>query len=247
MLSDLKINIEKQEGINFNMGSIMQGVLMEHIDTEYAQLLHNLVVNPYSQYITYGKGNTVEWHIKTLTKEAEINIIKPLMCNIGNSIEIKHKGIKLTIINKGIEKMTEDELMSSTYFAECSPYINISFITPTAFKSSGKYQFYPTVQHIFQSLINKYDACSGDAPIYSSEFMNEINNNVSIIGYNLRSTMYHLEGIRIPAFKGNITLKVKGSQMFKNLMHMLVQFGEYSGIGIKTAMGMGAMKMRKDS
>ena len=34
-----------------------------------------------------------------------------------------------------------------------------------------------------------------------------------------------------------------GPQQFVNLMNLLVRIGEYSGVGIKTAMGMGAVEI----
>ena len=42
---------------------------------------------------------------------------------------------------------------------------------------------------------------------------------------------------------GRITLKITGPQQFVNLMHLLIRIGEYAGIGIKTAMGMGAVEI----
>ena len=131
--------------------------------------------------------------------------------------------------------------MESTYFGECSRYLTLSFDTPTAFKKQGRYQFYPTVFHIFQSLIMKYDAVVNDNRIYSEEIMDQIEEFVEVKNYSLNSTAFSLEGTKIPSFRGTLQLKIKGPQMFCNLIHLLAKFGEYSGVGIKTAMGMGAM------
>ena len=35
--------------------------------------------------------------------------------------------------------------------------------------------------------------------------------------------------------------------MFVNLIHMLAAFGTFSGVGIKTSMGMGAVRLRDHS
>ena len=38
---------------------------------------------------------------------------------------------------------------------------------------------------------------------------------------------------------------MSGPQQMVNLMHMLLHFGTYSGVGIKTAMGMGGFQIEE--
>ena len=59
----------------------------------------------------------------------------------------------------------------------------------------------------------------------------------------MRSTQYRIERVRIPSFIGEISIRIDGSQQLANVATMLAKFGEYSGVGIKTGMGMGAMKV----
>lgn len=130
-----------------------------------------------------------------------------------------------------------------TFFGECARYITIRFKTPTAFKKDGKYLFHPTVWHIFKSLTNKFDACSFDSEIGFQKNLEDIEKYVEIIKYSLKSTFFYLESIKIPAFVGTVTLKIGGPQQLVNLIHLLLRFGEFSGVGIKCAMGMGAIKI----
>ena len=63
MLSKLKIKLDvNSKDIGFNSGSLFQGFLMENIDGDYAKDLHNLKINPYSQYINVTKEETT-WNI----------------------------------------------------------------------------------------------------------------------------------------------------------------------------------------
>ena len=64
--------------------------------------------------------------------------------------------------------------------------------------------------------------------------------------YHLRSATFSLEGVRIPAFMGEMTLRVAGTQTMANFANMLAQFAAYAGIGIKTALGMGAVEVLTD-
>lgn len=40
---------------------------------------------------------------------------------------------------------------------------------------------------------------------------------------------------------GKITIKIRGTQTMTNFANMLFKFGNYSGVGIKTSIGMGAI------
>ena len=244
MLSTLTLTFENDKRMHYNAGSLMQGLLMERIHTEYAEKLHQSKMHPYSQHLTF-EPDKICWKISTLTQEAREQIIIPFLTQKTDKLKIKHLDLELIVQNKNMEELNYDVLMNKTYFGRCKPYITLDFTTPTAFKVDGKYQFYPTVFHIFQSLAKKYDAVSGETEIFSDQLMKEIEEHLFVTRYNLRSCPFSLEGIKIPAFKGPLTLKSVGPQMFTNLIHMLVLFGTFSGVGIKTALGMGALHMKE--
>lgn len=244
MISRLTLSFENEKKINHNTGSLMQGVLMEQISPECAALFHQSSINPYSQHLTF-QQDKICWKISTLTKEAREQIIIPILTRRIDKLKIKYLDLDLAVQDETLEEFSYDALMERTYFGRCKPYITLDFITPTAFKVDGKYQFYPTVFHIFQSLAKKYDAVSGETEIFSEQLMKEIEEHLFVIKYNLRSCPFSLEGVRIPAFKGQLTLKSTGPQMFTNLIHMLAVFGTFSGVGIKSAMGMGALDIKE--
>ena len=84
---------------------------------------------------------------------------------------------------------------------------------------------------------------STDVTIGSTQVLEDIQQHTKVIGYSLRSTLYSVEGIKIPSFQGTMTFSLTGPQQLVNLTHMLLQFGAYAGVGIKTAMGMGGMQI----
>lgn len=243
MLSKLIIKLEKKDGLNQNIGSLLQGVIMEKLETEYIEKLHSSELNPYSQNVIFYEAY-IQWTICTMTKEAREKIAIRLLSDSEQTITLDYKKISLKILSKELQEISYEELMNQTYFGKCSPYLNLSFESPNAFKVMGRYQNYPTLIHVFQSLIRKYDAVSGETKIFSEELMGEIEAHAYIKHYNLHSTFFHLEGTKIPAFRGTITVKLNGPQMFINLMHLLAMFGEYSGVGIKSSIGMGRLSVK---
>ena len=50
MYAKLRIELDSSQ-ISYQQSSNLQGVLMEQIDTDYAQELHQYSLNPYSQYV----------------------------------------------------------------------------------------------------------------------------------------------------------------------------------------------------
>ncbi len=59
--------------------------------------------------------------------------------------------------------------------------------------------------------------------------------------YRLTSRDYWLKGQRIPGFMGSVQFSTRLSAPIMELWRLLVAFAPYCGIGVKTALGMGAV------
>ena len=241
MLIRVKYHLQYEFSLSSRSASLFQGALMQRIDPAYGAVLHRSELKPYSQYVDCGAGQAM-WVLQTLTDEAAQLTEAPGLSE-GYTIYLEHNDHSLQITSVERECLTQDELLQQTFFAQCPNIIKIKFLTPTAFKVQGRYQNYPTIRHIFGSLVQKYDAANTQTEIAGEGLLDELDRFVAVFGYHLRSTSFSVEGIRIPAFSGELLLKIHGPQQLVNLVHLLLRFGTYSGVGIKTAMGMGALQM----
>ena len=151
----------------------------------------------------------------------------------------------LNILNKEYDEMTRQELSHSFYQEQASKYADVQFVTPTAFKQNGRYVNYPDIRLIFMSIMNGFDAAYSDEEMFDEGTLDEIVNHTLISRYALKSATFNVEGVRISAFVGRMTLKLSGTQTMANFVNMLLSFAEFSGIGIKTALGMGAIRVYK--
>lgn len=237
MLSKLKIKLDaNSKNIGFNSGSLFQGFLMEKIDGDYAKDLHNLKINPYSQYINVTKEETT-WNISATSREAYEKIISPILDL--DEIIIKDKNLKIKILDKSLNIIKREDLIEKNLFESFdSKEINFKFLTPTAFKRENRYIFIPEPTLIFQNLIRKFDS-SGEEEIFSYDLLEEINNSVHISKYNLRSRLFYLEKTKIPGFLGSLSMRVETNKEILNILRLLNKFSEFSGTGIKASMGMG--------
>lgn len=242
MLAELKIKIETDsKELSYYQSSNMQGVLMEYLDPSYAAYLHKQGFNPYSQHLELGEENY--WVIKTVEKTAYEQIILPLLDDGFQGFEIKKKNIPVQIRSKEVKVREKRELLDKFYSSECSHFLNLEFLTPTSFKKEGHYVIIPDLNLIFQSMMNKYSASCTDMEMYDEDVLEELVKNSTIVNYKLNSTYFQMEGIRIPSFRGKIGIKISGTDTIAKYARFLAEFGEYSGVGIKTAMGMGAVKL----
>lgn len=243
----IKIILENtsKENITWNLGSVFQGVIMEHIGFEYGEKLHVSELKPYSQYIL-NKNGEIQWVINILNNEAEKNIADVITSTDFSTIHLEKKNIDLKIKEKTISKVTYEEIIEKYFFGCQNRIIQFNFITPTSFKSNGEYVFYPTVRHMFQSLINKFDAFCPEAGVKTETLLDDIETNTKVIGYNLRSVKFSVEGVKIPSFVGQLQVKITGPQQLVNLLNLIAFFGSFSGVGIKCAMGMGALEVGRE-
>ena len=241
MYAKLRIELDSSQ-ISYQQSSNLQGVLMEQIDTDYAQELHQYSLNPYSQYVVKEKDKIV-WYICTVNEEAYENIILPL--EELKQITIRRKEITTNVVGRSIEVLEESELMKQFYEESCDRYLNLQFCTPTAFKRDGKYVNYPDLRLVYGSLMRKYSAASEELDMYDEETLEELVRNSEIIRYRLQTMPFPLEKVQINGFVGNVCIKIKGTETLANYIRLLCRFGEYSGVGIKTSMGMGAMQLHR--
>lgn len=237
----LDMTICADKDLSYQMASSFHGALMEQIESEYASELHSSQLHPYTQHLEKRED---EWHwvVTTLNEKAYQEIIEKKLLKLQKFRLDKHE-INLQISDRRYTELSDRELAFSFYQTCQNPYIIIRFLTPTAFKYQGKYINYPDIRYLYGNLMNKYESAHADESMRDEDTLEQLIENSSISKYDLHSITFSLEGIRIPAFIGTMTLKIQGTQTMRNFANMLFQFGEYSGIGIKTALGMGAVRL----
>ena len=236
---------EQQDAVklNYNKGSLMQGMIIERIRPSYGELLHKSELKPYSQYLYLPRVGNPLWVLNTLTHEAAEEIWSTADLKGLSTFQLTHNEWKIKVSNRSFSYLSEDELLEQTFFKKCPRIVQIQFVAPTSFKTGGSYLNYPTIRHLFQSLMNKFNAVSSNSNLDVETILADIEQNTSIVRYRLQSTLFGLENVQIPSFVGSLTLKISGPQQIVNLVYMLLQFGTYSGVGIKTAIGMGGLRI----
>ena len=131
--------------------------------------------------------------------------------------------------------------------------VEFKFLTPTIFKRDGGYIIFPEPFLIIQSLLNRWNIFSTYMKIEDTNLADKLSAFCKISSYNLHSQKFSLEKKYITGFAGKISISLKGNESVNKIVGVLAKFASFAGIGIKTALGMGAVsseiffKVRHDS
>lgn len=244
MLTKFEIILKNENDlINCSMGSLFHGALMELLPYDYAEKLHINSLKPFSQYIQpYSKE--IRWNIQTLNEECACYIRNAVMSGI-DKLKIKNKDKIFEIVSRSESNITYKQFIENTYFGKTFDLITIYFNSPASFKIDGKYINYPNLSLIYKNLIHKFDTFSNEFSLYDEDMIETLVNNSYVTSYKLKSTYYGVESVSIPSYVGQMTVKINKSAQIANIAKLLLTYGQYSGVGIKTALGMGAVKVEE--
>lgn len=227
----------------FTLGPQLLGVLMELIDSDYADFLHNGHVNPYSQSVFLEEGK-IFWKVSTLNKEAYEQIIKVLIDPKFSGFELKSKGVEIGVKRKEIDSIGLSKLVEIFYKGPGANKKKIYFRTPASFKQSGHYHLFPEPFLVLQNLAIRYGVLFDADGDLDEEMKEQLKKFMFATNLQLKTLRMPLEGVRVPGVVGRVDLNVSGPDTLANYVNMLLEFARFSGVGIKTSMGMGAVDIQ---
>ena len=243
MLARLSMLLDTKD-IDYRKASLLQGVLLERLDTNYVDFLHQQQMHPYSQYVSRTDKGVV-WQIQTLNKEAYEQIIVRFM-NSPLDFELRHNGLRFAAMDQRLETIAISDLMAPFYNEQAVRSMTMDILTPTAFRQNGHYVILPDIRLICQNLMQRFSVVSGNMDMMDHEALAQIEDNTFVSKHRIQSRLFPLEGHSLPGFCGSVTLRCQGTETMVRYLRMLLNFGEFAGVGIKTAVGMGAMRLRRD-
>lgn len=243
-----------QKQLEERYGAYMQGIMFERVSCLYAEQMHLQQRHPYSQYLYRDHGRTL-WCVNVLDDEAEQEILKPLADERFQSCEVQRLSASVRVLHKKMEECSLADLADMYGEPVKERQFRIELLTPAAFKQRGNYIRQLDLRLLYQSLIQKYQSLAqapcteSGSPVFLGDM--EITDGLAeqlaahseVTSYSLYSDYFPLGRIKIPAFRGWFTLKVEGAER-SACTGRLLTFGTYSGVGIKSSMGMGGMRLQ---
>ena len=242
---EVKLSIPGAEQIHTSMGSIFHGLLMDIVGRDVAAWLHDESNHrPFSQCVYYNKelGAPV-WRICTLSEDAHKSIMLPLLDLMGETLFLEQKNWDIAL--DGIIRYAEagyQELADEVFLAEELPGGGvINLLTPVSFKRDGYYVLLPELYLVFQNLISRWNNLFPENIINAQGLEHELASCCHITKYSLHTQTFSVSNGNVYGFCGNIKVKFSGNDMTRRLMNLILMYANFAGIGIKTALGMGAV------
>lgn len=237
MLAQIKMEIEAT-GLNTNMGSLFHGYLMSVIDSAFAEYFHHNSTNPYTSCVYRDKeSKKFIWRITTFNKKAYDMIVSYFLENDIKSIFLENKNLEVTVKSFSLNKTSFEEL----YF-NVNNKNKIILISPTSFKSEGTTHIFPNIKILLSGIIAKINKHSDSIKLEDEKIIKEFLDKVYIYDYNLKTQVFHVEKIKIKGFIGSMNIAIRGEdQVLNQILNFLIMVSEYTGLGIKTSLGMGGV------
>ncbi len=239
---ELTLSLPENEKANYSMGSIMHGALMEMLPRELGEVLHQQEMRPYSQSIAWDSlRQKAIWRICTLSDGIETAFLQNL--NEGKNLLLHKKGYN-AVIERAVclQQTSFKELADAAFEGDVPSHVGLKFITPTAFKQAGGYVFFPDGRLILQNLLLRWNALCDFMKIEEDNLADKLSGGFIMTRYHLLSTPFSLEGRYLTGFEGQAHFHLGGNDAVRRLVALLISFAPFSGIGIKTALGMGAVE-----
>lgn len=244
MAIELGITADSSIKIVQSIGSVLHGVLMELVGTEYAGQLHETGLRPYSQYIYFDKekGQYI-WRLSAVTAEAVERILRPAL-DMPEKIFLKQKRGHIYIQDRTILEETSYEALMSKFWSGEAEYVQAKLrcVTTTSFKVDQQYTIFPEAFRIYRYLLRQWNQFTTFEMMDSDDLLAALESATFIRDYNLRMGMYGLEGVKIRGFRGEIVMQFKRNLVMQRILSLLTYYSQFTGLGIKTALGMGGVQ-----
>lgn len=226
---------------DYRLSLYFQGWLMERLPKEVAEQLHHSRLKPYTIH-SLTQATETKFILTSLDEELT-RLFRELLFNQELKTLAFNRGQKIDFVIEQREsiELTEKELSDLFYQEGKIHAITLRFLTPTSFKVQGEYLFFPDTRLIFQNLMKKYQVQMVGEERVDLDLLDEISQALKIVNYRLSSSYYPIHRVFIPGMIGEVKFIIKGNQTLANYIWMLLKYGEYAGLGIKTTMGMGAI------
>lgn len=219
-------------------GYHLYAALLTRLPPEFGQRVHEDGISPVSQFFCPRAGT---WTVTVLGGEAEAQA-GPALERCG-PFPLRRDGVVLTPALERRERVdSADELFRRG--AAGSRFHRLEVCTAAAFRSRGRYVVLPTSRLLLQSLMKKWNGCFPECPIVDEDGqgMDAMADGLVLRAFSLRDADYLLKGRSIPGFRGTLTVENTLSGFHRELADALLAFSGFSGVGIKTALGMGGVR-----
>ena len=241
MISQYQFAVTGERPLRSSDGYKFYSWLQQLLPDAFCDYLHQNIQTPIAQhlYCDQAAGKTV-WTVSLLGAEAG-QLAASLLEDLTR-IELHTDVFEVQCLNQTRIDSVQGILYEANRMNGGNRTV-FQFCSPTSFKQNDRYALFPQERLILQSLISKWDELFPEYPLNDPDAKQMLEDGLHISDYRLRSARYALKGVKIPGFIGELTLDAHLSAPMQQLWNSLCVLAPFTGIGIKTALGMGGVRL----
>ena len=209
----------------------LHGALMHLIPSEYAERLHSGTAQPFSIFVlSADEEGAIMARISALCDEARL--IGDALCAAD---ELKIYGMRTPMRMLACQQappMSVD-MLSDTLVGDA---FRLSFLSPSMIKKNGKPSCSLNLGKYFRSVIEKLNSFEGQQ--LDAERICTAISELEITGFDLSTSLHNVAGSYYPGMSGYADIRLRNNMLSQQIKQVLA-YAEYSGVGAKTALGMG--------
>lgn len=223
-------------------GTLMHGVLMKAVDCENLHFGSSL--RPYSQFLR--KSETPCEYIWTISllDSCKCSMLKRWIESQPAEIFVRHYNLVCVVEQINCVQQSSYEELLGEVFEQLPPkYASFEFLTPLVFKKSGTSNPWPFPEPrlILQSVLARWNCFSDTAKFEAQEIFDTTHQFVRLQTYKVQSQNVSMDGTIFAGTIGSVSFNVQKDEL-RQLMNLAGRYAEFSGVGAKTAMGLGATR-----
>ena len=239
MITQYKITLGQVDGHPLYSDSAyrLYAHLLERLPHEDASWLHES--GAVAQNLEYSRESHQFLWTLNLLNDAVAELLEPVL-NGAEEVFIENQSFPVLRVSKEI--VTLEDLLARGR-ERTDRRSTMQFRTQTSFKQNGRYVLFPQERLILQSLILRWNEVFPQCSLEDEDAFSALLAGIHIVDYRLRSTRFALKGVRIPGFAGSCVMDAKLALPLLELWNTLLVFSNYAGVGIKTGLGMGGVRV----
>ncbi len=215
------------------LGVKLHGAVMGLIPSGFADELHKNSVQPFSMYCLYDeKSEKAIVRVYALSDKARI-----INNALSDTDEIKIYGISSPI--KKINSVSR-EIDINEEADKIKDKVRLNILTPAIYRSGGRSFCTPELTRFFRSTAEKFTLFTGEG---DTDYLCGLISKIHLTDYSLSGKSYNISGNIYNGMTGFVDIPITKKDADKEFFKKLLVFSQYSGIGAKTAMGMGGVKI----
>lgn len=242
MIARYRFELLTEESVSSEKAYSIYGCLMELIPPEIADLLHEEGETPISQFVYTDRFSSKTFWQISLLGETIVPVLSTVLDAL-QELELNTGSMRCKLIEKNHQ--SAEEFILSARNTPVSRYATLYLRSPMAFKQSGRYAVLPSEALILHSLVAKWNSVFPNYPMEDEDALQMLQSKIRISDLNLRSTRFALKEHKLPGITGSLTFDAPLPAPIMEVWNLLLHFAEYSGIGIKTTLGMGGVALGK--